>query len=384
MRLMAALALSAMGLPGLALAATPTAALAAPLDPVEYVTGRIPASVAPISLAEALDRIRTQSGLPDLVSLAVGAPQEPANPGTGLPWLDIAMRTPSVGDGGEMAALWESDLLMGAVADLIATGPSHWDTLSGATLTELLPGGGRASAPETAGAIVSRQLFADDPPEAIERRIADAAASFGLEVVSTRVVHALTAAPMVVLRTSDPNVLRRLPEITGALFGDFPPAYEGHYLEIQNQSGHPLVRLAASFRTGAGRTWNDPSVTDVANIIHGGVPSVPNASIPSNLLVGVGGLRWRASGGRLTGLVAGVRLSGAGTVNVTASARGRVLARGRIAFGRRGTRRVSLHLIGGPLSARSSMRSARLQLRVVGRDTSHRSLFLTQTLVPAR
>jgi hypothetical protein len=342
--------------------------------------------VAPISLAEALERIRTQSGLPDLVSVVVGTPQEPADPGTALPWLDIAMRTSSVGDGGDMAALWESDLLMGAVADLIATGPSHWDTLSGAALTELLPGGGQASAPQTegAGAIVSRQLFADDPPEVIERRISDAAASFGLVVVSTRVLHALTAAPMVVLRTSDPNVLRQLPQITGALFGDFPPTYEGHYLEIQDMSGHALVRLAASFRTGAGRTWTDPSVADVANIIHGGVPAVPNAPIPSSLLVGLGGLRWHASGGRLTGLVAGVRLSGAGTLNVTASAHGRVLARGRIAFGRRGTRRVSLHLIGRPLSARSSMRSAHLQLRVVGLDASHRSLSLTQTLVPAR
>jgi hypothetical protein len=375
----ATFALCAIAYPAVALAATPSPPTAGPLAPIEYVTGRIPASVAPISLADALDRIRTQGAIPGLVSVAVGTPGERADSTTNLPWLDIAIRTPSVGDAGDMATLWQADLILGAVSDLIRREPIPFSAVSGATISEVLPDGGHATTDDGAGAVAGRQLFADDPPDVIVQRIRDAAVSFGLEVVGITVAHPYTAAPMVILRTSDIEILRRLPEITGALFGT-PPTYEGHYLEIQDQGGRPLVRMAASFRTGAGRVWNDASVEGVAAIIHGGVPRLGNIPPPSNLVVGLKGLRWRTSGGRLTGLLAGVRLTGAGTLTITATSHGRLLARGRVAFSHASVRRVALRLLGAPLSSRSPTRRATLQVQVVGRDASGRSVALSERL----
>src|SRR5437588_11959741 len=53
----------------------------------------------------------------------------------------------------------------------------------------------RASGAGGFGNVVSRQAFADDPPDLIRANVQAAAERYGLVVESVRVVHALTARP---------------------------------------------------------------------------------------------------------------------------------------------------------------------------------------------
>ena len=373
-RLIGSALLVSLSVPGLAVglpAATPPG--------IAYVAQRIPATTPAISLSDALARIRAQAGLPDLISVEQGQPQEPAPPNSPLPWLNIAIRAPSIGDGGDVRALWEADLVLGAVADLAGTAPSNLENASGASVAKSLSAGGIATELVPIGAVANRQAFSNEPSSAIIARVRDVAATFGLEVVDVQVLRAYQAAPLVVLRARDRSVLGELAEIAKALFG-VPPLYEGHYLEVQDSAGKPLVRLAAAFRVGADRTWNDPSVTDISGIQHAGPPQ---SGVVTN--VGVEGLRWRTRRGARQGLIARVHVSSAGALTVIARRDGKVVARGATVFGRGGGRRdVRLRLQAPARAVARAARKGHLDVSFVMQQAAGGATGVWSRMMPGR
>jgi hypothetical protein len=255
------------------------AVVAAGLPPVEYVTARIPAAVQPVSPQAALARVLAGGGLDAVITASLGPPATGASsPGPSL--VTIVRGGSSVGDGSDDLGRWEADLLAGAVSDLSGSGPSITDNLSGASVSERLANGSVVTGVPCAGGfgnVASRQEFADDPPDLIRANVQAVANRYGLVVESVQVMHALTAAPAVVVRAPDTSVLARSADVATAMFG-LPPRYEGYSLEWDDGDGTPVLRQTASFRTGAGGTWAQPGYAGPLGVIHGGVATPPLAA----------------------------------------------------------------------------------------------------------
>jgi type IV secretory pathway VirB2 component (pilin) len=187
-------------------------------------------------------------------------------PGTKLavPALSVRAKIPSGHDGESTEALWQANLLTGAVVELAGSSPWLEDDIGYINYTAQVPngkvvrdlGGGM-------GADAARgQRFAGSNDTAAEVRdyIERHASRLGLTVDSVTVFHALGAAPAVVLTV--PSVQKAIAN-GGAwqdeLFGS-PPRYEGYYLELRRKTGKPFARRGYSFLTGDGLLWIDPSL----------------------------------------------------------------------------------------------------------------------------
>jgi hypothetical protein len=173
----------------------------------------------------------------------------------------------------DVEPMWEADLVEGAVADLAGTGKDIHDDFGGSTFDAELPDG--TSIPDASGGlgdVVRGQVFSTAPDGTIKAQIIDALRSAQLKPISIKILRPLDAAPVVVASAADPTTAaKNLASIRNALFGN-PAAYDGYYLELRDTSGTAFVRTSASYRTGAGRFWVEPSLADVASIKSFGRP----------------------------------------------------------------------------------------------------------------
>ena len=169
---------------------------------------------------------------------------------------------------GNIHAAWEADLVQGVIAEaFVARGMQPVIT---STMTGDLPNGQTVTLQGGMGDVAARQSFSSDSDAAIQQRLDAVLTQANLTPVSITVMHVGQPAPAVVARTNDPSSAAAAASTTmRALFGANPPLYEGYYFEIENAAGAPIIAESASFRTGSGRSWVDPSVAASSSLIHG-------------------------------------------------------------------------------------------------------------------
>ena len=213
--------------------------------------------------AEIVSAIVQNAGVGKTLSAALGSPP----PGWTLPgnWLMFDVST----DGsiaGNIHADWEADLVEGVVAEAFAN--SGKAGVIGSTITGELPDGKTVHLTGGMGDVASGQTFSSDSDAAIEQHLTEVLAEAKLTVVSITVMHVGQPAPAVVVKTDDPNAAAAAAvSVLRSLFGKNPPVYEGYYFEIDNTAGAAILVTSASFRTGVGGGWVDPSVAGSSSLV---------------------------------------------------------------------------------------------------------------------
>ncbi|HVN62430.1 MAG TPA: hypothetical protein VMT59_14315 [Gaiellaceae bacterium] len=157
-------------------------------------------------------------------------------------------------------ALWEGDMLVGAVADEYAAGGFGQIITANATL--VTPDGQRDPIGGGVGKVVRDQSF-NAIPANIESTVTSAAKGIGLGSVRVEtitglqdaiVIHAVSNTPASTVAT----LLQR--GGTAALLGQASTNFEGTYLEIDDTAGSPVYIAATAPRDGSGTEWTDPSL----------------------------------------------------------------------------------------------------------------------------
>lgn len=182
--------------------------------------------------------------------------------------LHFVVSAPGLEGGGANRAQWESDLVEGAVADMLADGPNRVVTSQidvrlpdGSTLDDI--GGGM-------GDILPGQQFSTASDSEIRSDITAKLSAAGLTPDSLEILRALQPAPAVIATTTNPTrAAESANDTVRSLFGQNPPVYEGYYFEIRDANGKPILLQSASFRSGSGRLWVSPSVERVSSLNHG-------------------------------------------------------------------------------------------------------------------
>jgi hypothetical protein len=167
-------------------------------------------------------------------------------------------------------ATWQHQLLVGAVAERLATTDDLHDALptagyvmissSGDVLTA---DGAGATMPNT-GHIAARQLFAADglSDAAVTADITGALAEHGLRTERVAVLHALGPALIVTAIDDHAVTLSEARGVAVAIWAGAAPKYPGGYLEIRSPRGAQYAVVTTSLRTGAGTSYTPDSALD--------------------------------------------------------------------------------------------------------------------------
>jgi hypothetical protein len=232
---------------------------------------------APVSAAVALSLAFGRMSNGAVGAAAFGSPP----PGTSsdranLPWLHERIRVTSLDAGAPIEALWEGDLLEGAVVEGFATTRNAREALGGATFDLEFPSGDLlANHDGGLGDVAVGQEFSHESGAAVKAAIQSALRRYALAPVSITVLRPLGPAPAVIASAADPRaVAEQYTRIVEALFGA-PPSYEGYYIDLRDPSGASFITASASFRTGAGRCWIDPAYAQDSSLICGASRFLP-------------------------------------------------------------------------------------------------------------
>mgnify|MGYP001002320322 CR=1 FL=1 len=241
--------------------------------PIPIVIGVVPDSAAFQAGQSPSDALASLKGhWPGRVVEAriVDAPTADARDARG--WFEATVAADSESDGGAIPAIWEADLLEGAVADLAAKGASDLaDVISGATINVRTPSGKIVLGGGGMGDIAPGQTFGPVTDAAgLATELRGSLEPYGITDVSVEVENVLESAPRVVATVSDPKVaVGHSFDIVSAIVGK-PRRFEGYYLELRDVDGNVIFRNSAAFRTGAGRLWVRPDLDGLGSIVHTG------------------------------------------------------------------------------------------------------------------
>lgn len=179
--------------------------------------------------------------------------------------LEYDLRVSSFGGSAISEALWQGDLLSGAVADeYCARGFGTIEEIRGTLVT---PNGKRSPVGGGLGNVFHDQVF-NEVPGSIGATITSAAAQFGLRDVEVSTVQGLQQA--IVIRATTDTPARTVAELrrsgVGALLGGPSQRFEGVYLEVRDTSGKPLYVVETASRDGEGGGWLTPSLGTLGDI----------------------------------------------------------------------------------------------------------------------
>lgn len=176
----------------------------------------------------------------------------------------------TLSSGTEMEAIWEFDLLQGAVSESIATTGNlssgvvgYKLTIAGTKGSEVVTGG--------SGDVAADQHFssADLSDAQLISSAVDTLRKYGLDARDVTVLHAMDPALRVIATISDFNALSGKVELLrSALVGD-PIAVEGLYLLILDSNGEAVIEASTAYRSGAGRLWIRPNLKIDLGTSHG-------------------------------------------------------------------------------------------------------------------
>ncbi len=231
-----------------------------PPIPIAYAPIQIaPTSSVPavLALGDAMRRL----GGSAVVSARIGTPPA-GSERVGQPWLYATVAVTDMADGGDVEPMWEADLLEGAVVERSGTSTDVHAEFGGATFDALLPNGTTlADNSGGLGNIVRGQVFGGSRNAQVALRAS--VLSAGLVPTDVRLLNGIGQAPAIIATAINPRAaMRRFNATVKSVFGS-PPRFEGYYIELRDLRGNPFVRASASFRTGAGRVWVDPSMADL-------------------------------------------------------------------------------------------------------------------------
>jgi len=236
-----------------------------PGGPIAFVS--TVSSSPPIAASAALHRVVDSLKRSDIVSARIDMSAGhgvPSVENAAVPALYVRVKIPGTKGADMMEALWQAELLTGAVVQLAGSHRSLQNDVGYIYFSgqfpdgKVFPGGlGGAM-----GYIARGQQFAgsNDTDAEIRDSIDRRASALGLTVDNVTIFRALGAAPAVVLTAPDIRAAAANYEsLAEKLFGS-TPRYEGYYLEIRGKDGKPYVWRSISYLTGVGSTWIDPSI----------------------------------------------------------------------------------------------------------------------------
>jgi len=224
---------------------------------------RVPAGA---SISDIISTIFGRYGGKGVISAAEGVPPDVPGLRRGA-WLHFIVGV-AAKDERVNRPEWESDLIEGAVADALA---GSGRAVAGSTIDWKLPDGTILRAMGGGmGDILPGQTFSSATTDAIRAALAGELTKLGLRPLQIGVLHADQPAPAVIAETGDPLAAAAAAAADiRDLFGQDPPKYEGYYFEVRDLSGRPLFIQSASFRSGAGRLWISPTVSNAVTLNHG-------------------------------------------------------------------------------------------------------------------
>jgi hypothetical protein len=165
-------------------------------------------------------------------------------------------RVAASGPGSEGSAVFEADLVQGAVAEGSGTSPDLRDDMSGSTIDVVFSDGKELKGLGGMGNVRRGQVFVGRDDAATVAAMRRKLERLGLQVLRLEFRYAPTPAPVVVVEALSELVAARAhgPAIE-AITGKRAERYVGYYLELRGPLGKQLARGSAEFRTGAGRLW---------------------------------------------------------------------------------------------------------------------------------
>lgn len=186
----------------------------------------------------------------------------PATDGAALPTIQTTLNTNTgpADQGYDVRAAWLGALVEGAVFDYErTTQPALTDVVSGAQVVEPgLDGASTQTIPLGVANVAGGQVFDAPTDSALAHRVVEAAQKFGLTVVTEQISHPRGTALDVTF--SAPDTLKptwTMMDLDAALTGS-PMELEGSLIQIQTESGKPLLASAAAYRAGYGSLWFAP------------------------------------------------------------------------------------------------------------------------------
>jgi hypothetical protein len=177
-----------------------------------------------------------------------------------VPVLEYDLLVPGFTGSEITAALWQANLLAGAVVDEFRV--RGFGTIAEAHGTLVTPDGRRQAIGGGVGRAAPNQLF-NVVPGSIGATIATAASRFGLRSTRASILSALQPVVVVHATTDTPaNSISALARAGGlsALLGGSPARFEGVYLEVQDGSGAPVYISATAPRAAATTLWVKPGL----------------------------------------------------------------------------------------------------------------------------
>jgi hypothetical protein len=107
---------------------------------------------------------------------------------------------------------------------------------------------------------IAGQRFSHATNPSIIRKVRSVLNGADVTLVSVQVIRAGQPAPAVIVKTSQPvRALKQAAGVIDRLFGvGRTPVYEGHFYEIEDATGQPVLAVSASYRDGVGGQWVSP------------------------------------------------------------------------------------------------------------------------------
>jgi hypothetical protein len=234
-----------------------------------------PPDGSPVQFAPAVGNIPIVNGPPDTVVSTLAArlpliangrvvtetlPVSDTGDTAAVPVLEYDLRVSSF-DGPDITeALWQANLLAGAVVDEFHA--RGFGDIAEAHGTLVDPSGRRQEIGGGIGHAAPNQVF-NDVPGSIGTTIASLASRFGLRSTHVTTVTALQPAVVVHATTDTPAIsLTALNSGGGlaAILGGPARWFEGVYLDLRDSSGAPVLLTGTAARAGAATTWVKPGL----------------------------------------------------------------------------------------------------------------------------
>jgi hypothetical protein len=218
------------------------------------------------SAQAAVDDVVSRLDFADVSVARIGGPPSPDAFG---PWLYVLATVPAVGGALIARPQWEAVTIMGAAAEMAATGNDLGDAIEGWVLDLQTPDCQIVSESSTSiGPRASGQVFAATGDAADTEFATGVLDKYRVTPVKVETVNGMPQ--ILVVTASVPsadamngNLSAMFEELKGA-----PLRFESLYLQLQTSAGEDLAVLGSSPRIASGTVWVEPGLEDVLGIAH--------------------------------------------------------------------------------------------------------------------
>lgn len=225
-------------------------------SPATFAPARAPVAPFRGSLAGGVAELATR--LPWVENVRIG---EVRLTGIEGKLLEYDLRVRGFGGGQIAEAVWQGNLLAGAVADKLA---AEGLRLGDVQATLINGDGDRQPIGGGVGNVVRDQRFTAIPADIRERAV-DNGRALGLKAVQVSVLRVLQDAVAVRAQTATPRVtagemLGRQNDFVKSLLGVEPHAFEGVFIAVEDTSGALVAVSGYAARAGSSLVWVDPGL----------------------------------------------------------------------------------------------------------------------------